>query len=65
MFSAFQINIASPIIQLPSLVANNNVQETKTDLTSGFQVCTCSNGKLFLAGGDSLCKADYHVCNTM
>ncbi|KAK2720432.1 delta-sarcoglycan-like [Artemia franciscana] len=52
-----QLRTVVPILKSPI----SSASQTRTHQV--FQVCVCSNGKLFLAAADSFCIGDSTVCN--
>ena len=63
-----QISLNSGTIKMPALVQPNLTstryfRDQKVAMDT-YQLCSCSDGKLFMASPNSLCLADYHICNS-
>eukprot|EP00093_Oithona_nana_P004449 04449.XXX_115837_114895_1 [CDS] Oithona nana genome sequencing. len=67
-FSPIFISLNSGTIKMPALVQPNLTstryfRDQKVAMDT-YQLCSCSDGKLFMASPNSLCLADYHICNS-
>ena len=60
-----QITLNSGALKMPNLILTNLTSSSyfrKKTNTNTYQLCSCSDGKLFMAEPNSLCLADYHIC---
>lgn len=61
-----KITLNSGALKIPNLTLSNatNSYFRKSSNLNTFQLCSCADGKLFMAEPNSLCLADYHICSS-
>ena len=66
-----KVTFNSGTIKMPGLTNRHNLTSSsvyylkKSAASDTYQLCACSDGKLFIAHSNSLCLADYHICSTI
>ena len=63
----FQVTLLSGAIKMPGLIKSNvtsSIGHYRKVSENTYQLCACSDGKLFISHINALCVADYHICTT-